>query len=175
MSKPGSTKKPSAIQSAPAQTQPSGSKPTQTYCLLKSGTAKKIAKQSDGGVGYLLERQYLPAGTVSRQAPVRSSCLVGDVSALRTAAPLIHMHQVAVNLVAEPLAVGVAGLCHGIQCLAQRLGKLPHLACLATTEFVQCLDLDRVPALQCRSRVRNQSNFAHIAISHPRMIVSARD
>jgi len=63
MSKPGSTKKPSAIQSAPAQTQPSGPKPTQTYCLLKSGTAKKIAKQSDGGVGYQvvsdIERQAL--------------------------------------------------------------------------------------------------------------------
>lgn len=63
MSKSGSTKKPSAIQSAPAQTQTSGHKPTQAHWLLKSGTAKKIAKQSDGGVGYQvvsdIERQAL--------------------------------------------------------------------------------------------------------------------
>lgn len=63
MSKPASTKKLSAIQPVPTQDQSSGPNPTQPYCLLKSGTAKKIAKQADGGVGYQvlsdLERQAL--------------------------------------------------------------------------------------------------------------------
>lgn len=52
MSKPGSTKKPSAVQSAPTQDQASGTNQAQPYCLLKTGTAKKISKQADGGVGY---------------------------------------------------------------------------------------------------------------------------
>lgn len=63
MSKPGSTKKPSAVQSVPTRDHPSGPNQTQPYCLLKSGTAKKISKQADGGVGYQVvsdvERQAL--------------------------------------------------------------------------------------------------------------------
>lgn len=63
MSKPSSTKKPSAAQSAPTQDRPSGPNQTQLYCLLKSGTAKKISKQADGGIGYQIvsdvERQAL--------------------------------------------------------------------------------------------------------------------
>lgn len=63
MSKPGSTKKPSAVQSTATQDQPSGPNQTQPYCLLKTGTAKKLAKQADGGVGYQvvsdIERQAL--------------------------------------------------------------------------------------------------------------------
>jgi hypothetical protein len=63
MSKPSSTKKPSAVQSAVTQDQPSGPNQTHPYCLLKTGTAKKISKQADGGVGYQVvsdvERQAL--------------------------------------------------------------------------------------------------------------------
>jgi putative hemolysin len=63
MSKPVSTKKPSTTQSTPMKDQSGGPNPTQSYCLLRSGTAKKIAKEADGGVGYQvlsdLERQAL--------------------------------------------------------------------------------------------------------------------
>lgn len=52
MSKSSSTKKSPPAQPIPAQEGRANPNESQTFCLLKSGTATKIAKQADGGVGY---------------------------------------------------------------------------------------------------------------------------
>lgn len=52
MSKPSSQKKSPPVQPTSAQGGDAKPNASQTFCLLKSGTAAKIAKQADGGIGY---------------------------------------------------------------------------------------------------------------------------
>ncbi|WP_426209788.1 hypothetical protein [Massilia sp. TWP1-3-3] len=52
MSKPSSQKKSPPAQPTPVQGGHANPDASQTFFLLKSGTATKIAKQADGGIGY---------------------------------------------------------------------------------------------------------------------------
>ena len=70
---------------------------------------------------HLLERYGAPAGTVSGARLPGLAGLLGQVPPLRPLGLLLDVHEVAANVVAEPLAVRCAGLCHGVQRLAQLL------------------------------------------------------
>ena len=82
------------------------------------GAAGTVSRGCWNGIAGLLERYRGAAGTVSSAglSPLRR--LLGQVQPLRSAGLLFDVHQVAANLVAKPLAVGLAGLCHSLQRLA---------------------------------------------------------
>lgn len=81
MSKPSSSKKSPPAQPIPAQARHANPNASQTFCLLKSGTATKIAKQADGGIGYQVlsdvERNHLYVRITSNDGGYFSRELVG--------------------------------------------------------------------------------------------------
>lgn len=81
MSKPSFTKKSPPAQRSPAENAGVSPSVTQSFCLLKSGTAKKIAKQADGGIGYQIltdiERRDLYVRITSNDGGYFSRELVG--------------------------------------------------------------------------------------------------
>lgn len=81
MSKFSSTKKSPPSQPISAQEGHASPRASQTLCLLKSGTATKIAKQADGGIGYQVlsdvERSHLYVRITSNDGGYFSRELVG--------------------------------------------------------------------------------------------------